>query len=94
MLTWDEAKAAVQKAQSTSGEDFSRHLADYMVQGVIEKLIEDYVNISLRRATGDEDASLEDSEELVEYVSHEAAIFMTGVQVGWYMGEGAFRRDK
>jgi len=39
MLTWDEAKEAVNKAQSTNGEDFERHLADYMVQGVVQKLM-------------------------------------------------------
>lgn len=87
MLTWDETKAAVDKAQSTSGEDFERHLADYMVQGVIAKLIDDYLSITMRRMA---EAGMDVSQEsVIEIMSHEAAIFMTGVQVGWYLAEAS-----
>jgi hypothetical protein len=87
MLTWDEAKEAVNKAQSTNGEDFERHLADYMVQGVVQKLIDDYCDITLRRMA---DSGMDVTHEtVIEIVSHECAIFMTGVQVGWYMAEAS-----
>ena len=94
MLTWDETKEAVRKAQATSSEDFSLHLASYVAQGAIEKLIDDYVSITVERLS----ETLRPDEYPLEYiqdrVAHEAAIFMTGVQVGWYMGEGAFRSAK
>lgn len=91
MLTWDEAKAAVQEAQTTTGEDFERHLADRMVQGVLGKLIDDYVDISMRRyLEGQEEATIAEMQALTELISHECAIFMTGVQVGWYLGERAY----
>lgn len=94
MLTWDEAKEAVQKAQKTSAEEFARHLADYMVQGVIPKLIDDYVQITMRRIAESTPVDEDDIEYLQEAVAHEAAIFMTGVQVGWYMAEEAHGRGK
>jgi hypothetical protein len=86
MLTWDETKAAVHEAQTTSKEDFERHLADYIVQDAVGKLIDDYVKITFARYGGV-------NEETAEIVAHEAAIFMTGVQVGWYMAEHAFKRS-
>lgn len=89
MLTWDETKAAVQKAQTTSSEEFEHHLASYVVQGTCGKLIDDYVKITMDRYS-----VIPGDLEGIEMVAHEAAIFMTGVQVGWYMAEYAFRHGK
>ena len=89
-LTWDETKAAVHKAQTTDKDEFARHLADHVVQGAIEKLIDDYVKITAERYSSIEDAD----DEVMETIAHEAAIFMTGVQVGWYMAEYAFTNVK
>lgn len=83
MLTWDEAKEAVQKAQTTTKDEFTRHLADYVVQGVLDKLIDDYTAITARRK------GVEIDEDTIDQIAYEAAIFMTGVQVGWYLGEAA-----
>jgi hypothetical protein len=92
MLTWDETKEAVQQAQSTTKEDFERHVANYVVQDALGKLIDDYVKITFDRyKDAGEDVDEMDMEWLMERVSYECAIFMTGIQVGWYMSERAFR---
>jgi hypothetical protein len=91
MLTWDETKEAVLKAQTTQPPEFERHLANYVVQGVIQKLQDDYVSITMHRM---DDAGMDVTDpNTIEIVAHECAIFMTGVQVGWNLAEAAFRHE-
>lgn len=85
MLTWDEVKEAIDEGQSTNPEMFERHLANYVVQGFVDKITTEFIELAIERNRGNITA---------EQLSAQGASFLTGIQIGWYLAERVFHAKK
>lgn len=77
MLTFEEVRDVLAKAQSEHPDVFEKHVADYLPQTVLRRLAHELLHIFKEHGY--------DTEEAAEW----AAVCMVGFQLGWYVSERA-----